>query len=874
MADSNVLKSLYRDFKSQIDPKSIQPSVTVYDREKEMMAFQKLFRDIRLQVDVGLKLHQMRRNTVDSQFHDVFTEIDLLLEPVETAQQSIFEGKRVCIHFTLYCRAPKFDFVQPDGTHVKANGFRSLLCVLKELLSCLLYYLQKYARDRGGLFYNAADSLSNITAHARALQGMERICYHANALMTVNDSPNLHNSGDMRRSLLSLLYTETVCRDAFYGRCLGFQYSQGLKPILQFLAIAMASYEDWYKGTKDDPIKQLLNSLLKGGKYIQHPTQRGVKIAELTDDCSIYFAKAFWSLTEQTAVKTAVKLVSQSVDVSETLEVPAKNVTVDSVNGGSVTLQPPFSDLGYRPISVSLISHKLRDGQPFTGYKRPPTVPPSTGLIIHFHGGGFVAQSSKSHEFYLRWWSKELDCPILSVDYSLAPEAPYPRAVDECIFVYAWALNNLAFLGTTGERIILAGDSAGGYFSIVTAMKAKQLKLRLPDQVFAYYPATLISSAVSPSRFLSLMDPLLPIGILLSCLQAYTGCLASEEVQKRRKEIRDKILAAKGYVIPSTCDPYVAPKPQTRWDKMKGGFQRSQTTPEVPSAPKDSKAAPPARPPPPKSTRNASVGSKPSRPPPPSLKNGGKAVSMSVGSESPSVLFKPSAAKLEEHEEEENEVFESKDEKTSSIETGQSETQESCKEEGEEKESEGDEQGLTEVDLKAEQQSDSNCTGQAETQEDHRQSITSSASPFFPKHKSPGLRFGMKVPSKEETLSEEEIEALIEEVMATFDDADITLKDPFISPVNSPDELLKGLPLINIIVCSLDPLLDDGIMMAQRLKSLDQPVTLTVMENLSHGYLSLTGTEQLNAAYAKSIAMMKQALMVGVQQENNSEKES
>ena len=71
---------------------------------------------------------------------------------------------------SLFLGAPKFDFVQPDGTPVKANGFRSLLCVLKELLSCLLFYLQKYARERGGLFYNTADSLSNITAHARALQ--------------------------------------------------------------------------------------------------------------------------------------------------------------------------------------------------------------------------------------------------------------------------------------------------------------------------------------------------------------------------------------------------------------------------------------------------------------------------------------------------------------------------------------------------------------------------------------------------------------------------------------------------------------------------------------------------------------------------------
>ena len=86
-----------------------------------------------------------------------------------------------------------------------------------------------------------------------------------------------------------------------------------------------------------------------------------------------------------------------------------------------------------------------------------------------------------------------------------------------CVCVFYLSLS--IFTGTTGERILVAGDSAGGYFSIVTAMKANQLKLRIPDQIFAYYPATLISSAVSPSRFLSLMDPLLPIGILLSCLQ-------------------------------------------------------------------------------------------------------------------------------------------------------------------------------------------------------------------------------------------------------------------------------------------------------------------------------------------------------------------
>lgn len=53
--------------------------------------------------------------------------------------------------------------------------------------------------------------------------------------------------------------------------------------------------------------------------------------------------------------------------------------------------------------------------------KSQSQLPPATKLIFHCHGGGFVAQSSKSHELYLREWAVALDIPIFSVDYSLAP---------------------------------------------------------------------------------------------------------------------------------------------------------------------------------------------------------------------------------------------------------------------------------------------------------------------------------------------------------------------------------------------------------------------------------------------------------------------
>lgn len=75
-----------------------------------------------------------------------------------------------------------------------------------------------------------------------------------------------------------------------------------------------------------------------------------------------------------------------------------------------------------------------------------------SGLLFHCHGGGFVAQSSRSHEVYLREWSKSLDVPILSVDYSLAPQAPFPRALEEVLYAYCWALKNCALLGTTGTE--------------------------------------------------------------------------------------------------------------------------------------------------------------------------------------------------------------------------------------------------------------------------------------------------------------------------------------------------------------------------------------------------------------------------------------
>jgi len=148
---------------------------------------------------------------------------------------------------------------------------------------------------------------------------------------------------------------------------------------------------------------------------------------------------------------------------------------------------------------------------------------PCDALIIHFHGGGFVAQTSKAHLNYLRDYASFLEIPILSIDYSLAPDHPYPRALHEAFYAYCWALANPSLLGWNGNRIILTGDSAGGNLTIAVTMLAIANDVRVPDFIFPLYPALLALPLPSPSRLLSIMDPLLGIGILMKCLECYVG---------------------------------------------------------------------------------------------------------------------------------------------------------------------------------------------------------------------------------------------------------------------------------------------------------------------------------------------------------------
>lgn len=62
-------------------------------------------------------------------------------------------------------------------------------------------------------------------------------------------------------------------------------------------------------------------------------------------------------------------------------------------------------------------------------------------LIIHIHGGGFVAMSSRSHQNYTRVWANAVDAPIFSIDYRLSPKHSFPAALDDCWQAYLWIVH-------------------------------------------------------------------------------------------------------------------------------------------------------------------------------------------------------------------------------------------------------------------------------------------------------------------------------------------------------------------------------------------------------------------------------------------------
>jgi epsilon-lactone hydrolase len=115
------------------------------------------------------------------------------------------------------------------------------------------------------------------------------------------------------------------------------------------------------------------------------------------------------------------------------------------------------------------------DGVP-SEWVRPAVVVAPDACVLYLHGGGYVIGSCNTHRALASHLAARAGMPVLVIDYRLGPEHPYPAAVDDALTAYGWLLTR----GFEPDRIVVAGDSAGGGLTLATLLALRDRGLPLP----------------------------------------------------------------------------------------------------------------------------------------------------------------------------------------------------------------------------------------------------------------------------------------------------------------------------------------------------------------------------------------------------------
>jgi epsilon-lactone hydrolase len=140
-------------------------------------------------------------------------------------------------------------------------------------------------------------------------------------------------------------------------------------------------------------------------------------------------------------------------------------------------------------------------------------------VVLYFHGGVYVLGDAFQAAGLAAQVGKRTHAKVISVDYRLAPEHPYPAAVDDALAVYEALLDN----GTAPSDIALAGESAGGGLAIATLVNARDHRLPLPAAAFVMSPYADLTLAGATMETKRAADPLLSRENLQARVPDYTS---------------------------------------------------------------------------------------------------------------------------------------------------------------------------------------------------------------------------------------------------------------------------------------------------------------------------------------------------------------
>jgi acetyl esterase len=119
------------------------------------------------------------------------------------------------------------------------------------------------------------------------------------------------------------------------------------------------------------------------------------------------------------------------------------------------------------------------------GAPRPPQP-----LLVYYHGGGWVIGNLDTHDGACRFLAEHSGCRVLSIDYRLAPEHPFPQPLEDAVAAFEWAHEHAAELGADPARIAVGGDSAGGNLATAVCLQTREGSGPQPAMQLLLYPVT------------------------------------------------------------------------------------------------------------------------------------------------------------------------------------------------------------------------------------------------------------------------------------------------------------------------------------------------------------------------------------------------
>lgn len=210
-----------------------------------------------------------------------------------------------------------------------------------------------------------------------------------------------------------------------------------------------------------------------------------------------------------------------------------------SMNGIEVKTSRTLANL--KSISPMKVFYKTLDAKVYNdGYEIPLRVflprkddMKDMKVLLYFHGGGWATESIDTYARALHLLAYETDCAVVAVEYRLAPEHKYPVPLEDCYAVAKALFNGEIVSDIDPDKIIIAGDSAGGNMTAAVSLMARDRGDFSPKNQILIYPATYLEYENPPFRsvYENGNDYILTIGKMRDYVELY---LNNEEERKEK----------------------------------------------------------------------------------------------------------------------------------------------------------------------------------------------------------------------------------------------------------------------------------------------------------------------------------------------------